>query len=177
MGARDVVQRPERLLHTQDAGGSTPPVSTRIPTAALGRAGRLISVSQRPGWLSGDSTCLVSRRSNPPWVRVPHPAPQPRAVVERSKASVCKTDGASPRRFESAPHVHFPQGFKSLLLPKPRSQGDHDAERIRPELSGHFAAVPSVAPMTMAAVADRLRHRVVAPGRQVRLLSVAPNRP
>ena len=72
-----------------------------------------------PGWLSGDSTCLVSRRSNPPWVRVPHPAPQPRAVAERSKASVCKTDGASPRRFESAPHVHFPQGFKSLLLLNP----------------------------------------------------------
>ena len=28
VGARDVVQRPERLFHTQDAGGSIPPVST-----------------------------------------------------------------------------------------------------------------------------------------------------
>ena len=29
-----------------------------------------------------------------------------RAVAERLKASVCKTEGDSPRRFESVLHVH-----------------------------------------------------------------------
>ena len=29
-------------------------------------------------------------------------------MAERSIASVCKTEGASPRRSESGPHVQFP---------------------------------------------------------------------
>lgn len=39
-GARDVVQRPERLLHTQDAGGSIPPVSTNIVSYGSSRQSR-----------------------------------------------------------------------------------------------------------------------------------------